>query len=127
MFANDNTGSYTATAVTGTLFAGRASAGFDNGSAGIYWVRTPDGLTPYGAGAKVALNYSGGSGGAAAIQYDGSAGGGRVVFFGFPFETITNPARRTEYMQSILDFLDQSAPVEQPPTLVTPPVTLATT
>jgi hypothetical protein len=125
MFANDNTGSYTATAVTGALFAGRASAGFDNGSAGIYWVRTPDGLTPYGAGAKVALNYSGGSGGAAAIQYDGSAGGGRVVFFGFPFETITNPARRTEYMQSILNFLDQSAPVEQPPTLATPPGNLS--
>ena len=39
--------------------------------------------------------------------------------------SITNPARRTEYMQSILDFLDQSAPVEQPPTLVTPPGNLS--
>ena len=36
------------------------------------------------------MNYSGVATGAAAIQYDGSAGGGRVVLFGFPFETITD-------------------------------------
>jgi hypothetical protein len=43
-------------------------------------------------------------GGAAAVQYDGSLGGGKVVNFGFPFETITNSAARDAYMSDVLRF-----------------------
>ncbi len=68
-FTNDNSSSYTATAAAGGIFAGRSSATIDNGNFGIYWVQTPDVLGPFGSGATVALNYSGGTGGAAAIQY----------------------------------------------------------
>jgi hypothetical protein len=42
--------------------------------------------------------------GAAAIQYDGSAGGGKLVYFGFPFETIADATRRNQYMADILAY-----------------------
>ncbi len=100
-----NSQSYTAVADSGGILVGESSATIDNGAKGIYWVKTPDVLTPSGSGARAALNYSGGLGGAAAVQYDGSAGAGRVVFFGFPFETITPTARRVSYMADILTFL----------------------
>jgi hypothetical protein len=102
---HDNSLSYTTTPAVNSVFAGKGSAVFDDGASGIYAVRTPDVLTPAGAGALSALSYSGGLGGAAAVQYDGSAGGGRVIFLGFPFETIANSARRNEYMAAILTFL----------------------
>ncbi len=120
-YANDNSASYTAVAVGGGIFAGRASAIVDNGTRGIYWVQTPDVLTPFGSGAAAALNYSGGTGGAAAIQYDGSAGGGRVVLFGFPFETIADATRRIQYMSDVLNFLNVPPATNQPPTILTPP------
>ncbi len=102
--ANDDSGSYSLTAVAGAIFSSRASGAVDNGTSGIYWVQTPDVLTTFGAGTSAALAYSGNSSGAAAVQYDGSAGGGRVVYFGFPFETITSASRRREYMADILDY-----------------------
>ncbi len=81
-------------------------------------MQTADVLTPYGSGAAAAANYSGNTNGAAAIQYDGTAGGGKVVYFGFPFETITAVARRDAYMADILTFF--LAPI--PATIITPPL-----
>jgi len=107
--ANNNAASYTVTPAGMGIFNGSGNATFDNGSRGIYWVQNPDRLTPTGAGAVSALNYSGGLGGAAAVQYDGSAGGGRVVYFGFPFETITNSATRASYMADVLRFFSKPA------------------
>ncbi len=118
-FGSDSSGIYTALATAGTIFAGRSSSTIDNGSGGIYWVQSPDVVTPYGAGAAAALNYSGGSG--AAVQYDGSAGGGRVVFFGFPFETITSSTRRNEYMSDILTFLMLPLATNVAASIITPP------
>ena len=105
--ANDNSGSYTVAPAGGTIFAGSGNAMFDNGTRGIYWVQNPDALTPLGVGAIAALSYVGGSGGTAAVQYDGSAGGGKVVYFGFPFETITNATTRSTYMADILRFFSK--------------------
>jgi hypothetical protein len=51
----------------------------------------------------VALNYSSGTG-AAAIQVDGVDGAGKIVMFGFPFETMTNATRRQQAMERILDY-----------------------
>jgi hypothetical protein len=121
--ANTNAGSYTFTAVAGSIFNGNSNGTIDNGAKGIYWVQTADVLTPYGAGATAAANYSGNTNGAAAIQYDGSAGGGKVVYCGFPFETITASARRDAYMADILGFL--LAPI--PPNILTQPVSLSIT
>jgi hypothetical protein len=120
-FANDNSASYTGTAIGTGIFAGRSSVTVDNGSKGIYWVQSPDVLTATGAGAMAAINYSGGTGGAAAIQYDGSAGGGRVVFFGFPFETITDATRRNQYLSDVLTFLSGPPPTNAPPSIYVQP------
>ena len=118
-FTNDNSASYTGTAVASGIFAGRASVTVDNGTKGIYWVQTPDMIGPSGPGASVAMNYS--AGGAAAVQYDGSAGGGRTVLFGFPFETITSAARRNEYMADVLRFLSAPPATNVAPSILTPP------
>lgn len=112
-YSADNSSNYTVVATGAGIFAGQPNGSFDNGNNGIYWVKTPDVLTPL-APAIAALNYS--SGGAAAVQYDGSAGGGRTVLFGFPFETITSATRRNQYMADILAFLS--------PTPTNPPVPL---
>jgi hypothetical protein len=111
---NDDSASYSVAPVAGGLFAGRAAASFDNGSPGLYRVQTPDILTPSGPGTSAALSYHGVAPGAAAIQYNGSAGGGRVVYLGFPFETIGNATRRREYMTSILDFFTVEADAADP-------------
>jgi hypothetical protein len=106
--ANTNSGSYTVIPVSGSILDGKDNALFDNGTRGIYWVRHPDVLTPFGPGATALLNYSGGS--PAAIAYDGSGGGGKVVVFGFPFETISSASVRHGYMAGILDFFTPPEP-----------------
>ncbi len=111
--ANNNSGSYTVAPASGGLFAGVGNAMFDDGTRNIYWVQNPDVLIPTGAGARAALNYVGGRGGAAAVQYDGSAGGGRVVYLGFPFETLISPASRAAYMARALRFFSKPPQFEQ--------------
>ena len=118
--AHDNAMNYSVTPTAGSIFAGKPGAVFDSGPLGIYAVRAPDILTPNGSGATSALHYTGG-GSAAAIQYDGSAGGGRVVFFGFPFETIPSEYVRSQYMSSILTFLSATVGTNLPPAVLTPP------
>ncbi|OQC26763.1 MAG: Xanthan lyase precursor [Verrucomicrobia bacterium ADurb.Bin063] len=118
-FSSDNSASYTANAAPGGIFAGRASVTVDDGTKGIYWVQTPDVITPYGTGAAVAMNYA--AGGAAAVQYDGSAGGGRTVLFGFPFETITSATRRNQYMADVLNFLSAPPATNMAPIILPPP------
>lgn len=110
--SNNNSASYTLAPAAGTIFAGSGNATFDNGTKGIYWVQNPDALTPLGAGTSAALSYVGGNGGTAAVQYDGSAGNGKVVYFGFPFETITSAATRSAYMADILRFFSKPSHFE---------------
>ncbi len=100
-----NTASYLFQAAAGSLFAGNPAGNIDNGSKGVYWVQSPEGIAPYGSGAASALFYSGGLGGSAGIRYDGSRDGGRVVYFGFPFETITTESVRNAYMADALGYL----------------------
>jgi hypothetical protein len=111
--ANNNSGSYTVTPAGSSIFAGAGNGTFDDGTRNIYWVKAPDVLTPVGTGATAALNYVGGLGGAAAVQYDGSAGGGRVVYLGFPFETLTNTTTRASYMARALRFFSKPPKFEQ--------------
>lgn len=106
--ANTNSGIYTVTPTSGSIFAGNSNATFDNGTKKIYWVQSADVLTPIGSGAAALLNYSGA--GAAAICYNGSAGHGKVVLFGFPFETISSASLRNDYMADILTFLTPPVP-----------------
>jgi hypothetical protein len=64
----------------------------------------PDVLAPNGGNAAAVMNYTGVSSGAAGIAYNGPPSTGKVVYLGFPFETITSSAVRTAYMKSILGF-----------------------
>lgn len=102
--AHTNSGSYPFTSAANSIFSGNPSGTFDNGNNGIYWVKSPSVLAPFGSGSQIALNYSGGLSGAAAIQNDGSAGGGKVIYFAFPFETITSTSVRTAAMTDILNY-----------------------
>jgi hypothetical protein len=101
--ANNNSSNYIFAAVVGTIFAGNADGIFDDGNKGVYWVKTPDVLVPTGIGATAALLYGGGGGKVAGVQYAG-ASGGKVVYWGFPFETITDDGMRAAYMSDVLQF-----------------------
>ncbi len=103
-YAADDSGVYLFSPAGGSIFAGNSTGLFDDGSNGIYAVGYPDLLTPTGSGATSVLNYQGVGGGAAGIAYDGSAGGGKVVYLGFPIETITSSSMRNSYMADILSF-----------------------
>ncbi len=120
IFSNDDASTYAFTPAAGGIFSGNATSGFDNGTRGTYNVDYPDVLVPTNGSIR-AISYSGGLGGSAAVQYDGSLGGGKVVYFGFPFETITNSAVRDAYMSDVLRFFG----VLEPPTLAPPQVNLA--
>jgi hypothetical protein len=108
-YAADSSGSWGFDALAGSIFAGNASGLFDNGDRGIYRVSFPDLLTPLG-GATTAIRYTGNLSGAAAIVYSGAPG--KIVYFGFPFETITAAAVRAEYMADILNFFGATVPVQ---------------
>ena len=115
VFANDDANTYSFAPAAGGIFAGNVASGFDNATHGTYNVDFPDVLTPTN-GSIQAITYSGGTGGAAAVTYDGSLGGGKLVNWGFPFETITNSAVRDAYMSGVLRFFG----VLDPPTLLRP-------
>src|SRR5262249_51523183 len=62
------------------------------------------------SGATTAMNYLGVSSGAAGIIYNGPPGAGKVVYLGFPFETITSATVRNAYMASVLGFFVTNLP-----------------
>jgi hypothetical protein len=78
---------------------------FGTNSPDSYPVQSPDILVPTGPGTSAALQYQNVTSGAAAIQFNGSDGTGRIVFLGFPFESISGESTRAEIMRRSLDFL----------------------
>lgn len=84
---------------------------FGTNSPDSYPVQSPDILVPTGPGTSAALNYQNVTSGAAAIQFNGSDGTGRIVFLGFPFESISGESSRTEIMRRSLDFLSSPPPL----------------
>lgn len=98
-YAGDDAGTYNVAAAPGSIFAGIGAFSFDDGTL-YYDAEYPDQLAATG-GSTVALTYVGGAGGNAAVVYSGAF---KVVNFGFPFETITSAARRSELMNAIVAF-----------------------
>jgi len=119
-YFNDDANTYAFAPTADGIFAGNPASGFDNGTRGTYNVDFPDVLLPTN-GSVPAISYVGGIGGTAAVQYDGSLGGGKIVNFGFPFETITNSAVRDAYMSDVLRFFG----VLSPPVLARPTINLS--
>lgn len=120
---HDDAGTYNFAPVASGIFVGDSSGFFDNG-AYFYNVNYPDVLTATN-GSVGAMNYVGGLGGSAAVTYDGARGGGKLVYMGFPFESITNSPLRDAYMSDVLRFFDLlSAPTILPSTITGNTITL---
>lgn len=107
-YLGDDAQTYTIAPLTGSIFDGLPSFSFDDGSHGGYDVGFPDYFMPTG-GAEPALIYVGGQGNTAALQYDGG-GCSRLVYMGFPFETIYGASVRQAVMDRIVTFLAQCQP-----------------
>ncbi len=115
MYSADSAGTYSFSALASGIFSNNASGTFDNGTHGTYNVGFPDVLLPTN-GSVNAMQYVGGIGGTAAIQYPGTGGGGKVVNWGFPFETITSASTRDAYMADVLNYFGMiGAPQFQQP------------
>lgn len=116
-YAADDANTYTVSPSVSGILSGLGPFSFDNGSHGSYAVNYPDVLTPAN-GSVVSLNYAGGAGGAAGIEY--ANGCQRLVYLGFPFETIYPAAMRQAVMARVINFLN--ACQRRPPitTIVSP-------
>jgi N-acetylmuramoyl-L-alanine amidase len=114
-YAGDDAGTYQVAPATGSIFDGLGSFSFY--TPGMYDPDYPDQLTPLGGGAA-ALTYQGGAGGTAAVQY--ADGCERVVYLGFPFETI-EPGKRADVMERVLDFLDECLATTVETAITSPP------
>jgi hypothetical protein len=97
-FESDDAGTYNFSPVAGAAFSGNPAARFDDGTFATYNVGYPDTLTPV-LGATNALLYTG-STAAAAIQWNN-----QVIYWGFPFETVTTASAREAYMLDVLKYL----------------------
>ncbi|MEM7312662.1 MAG: N-acetylmuramoyl-L-alanine amidase, partial [Planctomycetota bacterium] len=102
-YVADDANTYNVSGSDGSLFEG-ISLEFDDGSQ-FYDVNFPDVISASGGSTSV-MQYEGGSGGTAAIAYDPGMAAGRVVVFGFPFETIVAADDRAATMFAILDFFE---------------------
>ncbi|MEP2448915.1 MAG: T9SS type A sorting domain-containing protein [Balneola sp.] len=104
---------YTTEPTAGSIFDGISSITFDNGTNGSYNVQYPDVLTPTN-GSDASLIYSSvSSQQVAAIQFKGMFEDGnipgKVVYLGFPFETIYPDTVRKEVMDRIMSFMGSEA------------------
>ena len=97
----DDAGTHAFRAHAGSIFAGLPNGTFDDGSGPTYDVDYPDVIAPADQFGSLALDYGTGTG--AAIQRDD--GQARVVYLGFPIETIRDDALRGQIMQRALRFL----------------------
>jgi len=114
-YVADDAGTYAlAAGLAGTVSAGLPAAAFDDGTGGTYQVDYPDVLAATTAASTVCLRY--GNGLVAGIQKVDPATGARVVNFGFPLETITNPAVRAQLVRQSLAFLLDPLPLRCPAT-----------
>ncbi len=102
-YVQDNAGTFVAYGKSGSIFNGINNITYDNGSANTYKVNWPDVITPTG-GSVAAMEYtSAGSGTVAGVQYSGTY---KLVYLGFPFETIVSSSIQTTIMSRVLDFFD---------------------
>ena len=112
---NNTSGTYyRVNPVSALMFSDPGSFYFDNGSHGTYNVRYPDVVTPLNDAVKF-LNYHGCSAGAAGIMFEGMFPGGsaegKIMFLGFPFETVYPEATRFILMDNFFKFVQNGLDV----------------
>ncbi len=113
-YVADDANVYQFSGVAGSIFEGISNIRFDNGTQGTYNVDYPDCIDPM-ENSQVCLNYDGTSY-HAAIQYEGTFGStikvGKLVYFGFPFETIYPESDRNEIMKRIVNYFEPDISVD---------------
>ncbi len=105
-YVGDDADTYSVSGASGTAFSG-LSFSFDDGAHGTYDVSYPDVLgTP--AGSTTCLQYGSGpdvSGVGFIGTFPGGTIPGRVLVFGFPFETIYDATNRNAVMAAVVEYL----------------------
>lgn len=110
-YVADDAGTYAFGPAAGAVFDGLATGTFDDGSSGTYDVDFPDVLAPPDSRSRAALVYAAGAGTAALERIDGAS---RVVYLGFPLETIVDDGLRAAVMERALRFLLSPRGLEAP-------------
>ncbi len=118
-FVGDDAGTYAVTPAAGGIFDSLGPFSFDDGTHRTYDVDRPDRFAPLG-GATSALLYNGGLGGAA-LAYTGAACA-RLIYVGFPLETIYPQSTRDALLSRSMAFLDDCIPSTGPDTAIASPV-----
>lgn len=98
----DDSGATAVYGETNSVFDNIGILSFATTDGAPYEVHTPDRLDSR-ADSAVCLRYSGGSGGIAGIEF--TSVDYNAIVLGFPFETIADPADRTEVMARVIDYL----------------------
>jgi len=88
-YVGNDASTYNFNAASGDFFDG-ISGSFDNSTQGYYDVDSPDRLSSSG-GSRVVLSYKESTNDGAAVAYEGNY---RLVYFGFPLETVVDPETR---------------------------------
>lgn len=100
---------YQAEPIAGSIFNGVGSITFDNGTQGTINIRYPDVINGINGGTNC-LRYSNVTNQFAATNYAGTFPGGsvpgKVVFVGFPFETIYPEAKRNLFLSKVIAFFE---------------------
>ncbi len=100
---------YSAEGIQGTMLADISTITFDNGTHGTFNVRYPDALTPEGGSQSILRYLNVSSHEVGGVGYEGFFPGGtqpgKLVYFGFPFETIYPTDSRDLVMSDVLDYL----------------------
>lgn len=114
-YLNDNAGTRVVRGVAGTVFDG-LNFNFDDGTHGTYNVRYPDLIAPKN-GSVAGLYYGASGTNVAGVAFSGMMSGGaseaKVIYFGFPFETIYEKQERRDVMMAVLNFFAAgTAPVK---------------
>jgi hypothetical protein len=100
-YSADDGGSYQATGVAGTLFAG-LTMNFTPTTTN-YDADFPDRLATSN-GSVVCLNYTGTGSGGAAVQYSGGSPSRKVVTVGFPLECVASASERQAALTKTMEF-----------------------
>lgn len=129
VYVNDDAATYQIRGISGTVFNGR-NFYFDDGTHGTYNVAYPDTISTYG-GSVNALYYGSSGTNVAGITYTGTVLGGsspaKLIFFGFPFETIYLSTSRADIMSDILEYFAEPIPTPTPTPIFTETPTLTPT
>ncbi len=101
---------YQAEPVVGSIFDGTGTISYDNGTQGTINVKYPDVIIGINGGTNC-LQYSNVTSQFAGVFFEGNFPGssvaGKVVFIGFPFETIFPEEKRNLFLSKVISFFNR--------------------